>query len=47
MATVQERMGRIKGTAMEIRTIIEEFQMQAIGGMAAWELWEKANVPFY
>ena len=44
--TVQERMGRIKGATMEIKTIIEEFQMQAIGGMmAAWELWERALIP--
>ena len=39
-ATVQERMGRVKGATMEIKSIIEEFQMQAIGGvMAAVELW--------
>ena len=45
-ATVQERAGRIKGATMEIKTIIEEFQMQAMGGMmAAWELWERAMVP--
>ena len=45
-ATVEERTGRIKGAAMEIKAIIEEFQMQAMGGlMAAWELWEKALVP--
>ena len=45
-ATVMERAGRIKGAALEIKSIIEEFQMQAMGGMmAAWELWEKALVP--
>ena len=45
-ATVKERSGRIKGATMEIKGIIEEFAMQAIGGMiAAWELWEKAMVP--
>jgi hypothetical protein len=45
-ATVKERSGRIKGGTMEIKGIIEEFPMQAIGGMiAAWELWEKAMVP--
>ena len=41
--TAQERAGKIKGATLEIRSSIEEFQMQNIGGvMAAWELWEKA-----
>ena len=31
---------------MEIKSIIEDFQMQAMGGMmAAWELWERSLVP--
>ena len=31
---------------MEIRSIIEEYEMQAMGGlMAARELWEKALIP--
>ena len=35
--TIAERQGRIKGATMEIKAIIEEFQMQAMGGMmAAW-----------
>ena len=46
LATAQERAGRIRGATMEIRSIIEEFQMQAMGGlMSAWELWEKALIP--
>ena len=45
-ATVMERVGRVKGATMEIKSIIEEFQMQAMGGMvAAWELWERAIIP--
>ena len=45
-ATVREIMGRIKGATMEIKSIVEEFQMQAVGGMmAAWELWDKALIP--
>jgi hypothetical protein len=45
-ATVQERSGRIKGATMEIRSIVEEYQMQAFGGLtAAWELWERALLP--
>ena len=39
LATVQDRAGRIKGATMEIKSIVEEFQMQAMGGLrAAWEL---------
>ena len=45
-ATVQERVGRLKGATREIKGIIEEFQMQALGGMmAAFEFWEKARIP--
>jgi hypothetical protein len=35
LATVQERAGKICGAAMEIKSIIEEYQMQALGGMTA------------
>ena len=46
LATVRERAGKIKGVSMEIKTIIEEFEMQAMGGlMAARELWERALIP--
>ena len=45
-ATVEERSGRIRGAALEIKSIVEEFEMQAIRGlMTVWELWEKALVP--
>ena len=44
-ATVRDRAGRIKGATMEIRSIVEEYLMQAIGGlMAARELWERALI---
>ena len=46
LATVKDRQGKIKGAAIEVKSIIEDFQMQAMGGMmGAWELWEKALVP--
>ena len=49
MSTVpwqQSRTGKIKGAAIEIKSIIEEFQMQALAGaIAAWELWEHALLP--
>ena len=45
-ATVEEREGKIKVGTLEIKSIIEEFQMQGMGGLtAAWELWERALVP--
>ena len=45
-ATVHDRKGRIKGATLEIRSIVEEYPMQAIGGlMAARELWERALIP--
>ena len=46
LATVKYRQGKIKGAAIEVKSIIEDFHMQAMGGlMAAWELWEKALIP--
>ena len=45
-ATIREREGKLKGAIYEVKSIIEDFQMQALGGMlSAWELWEKAMVP--
>ena len=45
-ATVEDRSGKIRGATLEIKSIVEEFEMQAMGGlMAAWESWEKALVP--
>ena len=36
-ATVKERAGSIKGAALEVKAIIEDFKMQAISGMMAGE----------
>ena len=45
-ATIAEREGKLKGAIFEVKSIIEDFQMQALGGMmAAWHLWERAMVP--
>ena len=45
-ATIASRAGKITGATFEVQSIVENFKMQAIGGlMAAWELWEKALVP--
>ena len=46
LATVKARVGKIKGAAIEIKAIIEEYEMQALAGaMAFWELWEHALLP--
>ena len=45
-ATVGKRTGKFKGSAFEIRSVIEEFNMQAMGGMmAAKVLLERALLP--
>ena len=45
-ATVEDRAGKFKGAVFEIRSIIEEFSMQSIGGMmAAKILLERALLP--
>ena len=46
LAEVSERAIQIKGATFEVKSIIEEYQMQALDGMmSAWELWERALVP--
>ena len=45
-ATIAERTAKIKGAAIEIKSLVEDLQMQSLGGLvAALELWEKALVP--
>ena len=45
-ATVEDRAGRFKGAVFEIRSVIEEFSMQCMGGMmAAKILLERALLP--
>ena len=46
LATAKECAGKIKGAAIEMKQIIKDFQLQALGGLAAaWELWERAMIP--
>ena len=41
-----ERGGKIKGAGIEVKQIIEDFEMQTLGGLAApWDLWEQALIP--
>merc|ERR1719509_344437 len=45
-ATIQERMGKIKGAIYSTASILETLEMQCMGGlMAAKHLWEGAIVP--
>ena len=45
-ATIEDRAGKIRGASFEIRSLIEDFRMAALGGlMGAWILWEKALIP--
>ena len=40
-ATVDKRIARAKGSIREVKSILEDSRMQAIGGMAgAWDLWD-------
>ena len=45
-ATIRKRLGKVKGAMFEVKAIMSDFRMQAIGGMAgAWDLWEHAILP--
>ena len=45
-ATIRKRLGKIKGAMYEVKSIMSDFRMQAIGGMAgAWDLWLHAIIP--
>ena len=45
-ATITSREGKITGATFEVKTIVETFKMQAIGGMmSAWELLERVMIP--
>ena len=44
--TVKDREGKVKGSIYELRAIIEDFRMQAVGGIeAALDLYESCVVP--
>ena len=46
LETVKLREGKLKGAAMEVKSMIEDYDMKAMGGLvAAWELWERALLP--
>ena len=44
--TIERRLAKVKGAMYETKAILEDFEMQAIGGMAeAWDIWERAILP--
>ena len=46
VATVADRVGKLKGAIFEVRSVIEEFTMQSMAGMmAAKTLLERALLP--
>ena len=45
-ATVKDRTGKVKAAMYEAAAIIEDYRMQAVGGlMGAWDLWNMAIIP--
>ena len=46
MKTIQDRAGKVKIAMMEVQGVMEDFRMQAVGGiMGAWDLWNSAILP--
>ena len=42
-ATINSRMGKVRGAMHKAKALMEDFKLQAIAGMeGAWILWEKA-----
>ena len=45
-ATINRRIGQVKGMMYEAASILTDFRMQAVGGMAgAWDMWELQMIP--
>ena len=45
-ATINSRLGKVRGAMFKVKAMMEDFRLQAIGGMeGAWILWEKAIIP--
>ena len=44
--TIKEREAKVKGSIYELRAVIEDFRMQAVGGLeAAIDLYEACVIP--
>jgi hypothetical protein len=45
-ATIEERVGRIIAASHEIKAVLDDYRLQAVGGMmGAWDLWNLAVIP--
>ena len=45
-ATINSRLGKVRGAMYKANALIEDFKLQAIAGMeGAWILWERAIIP--
>ena len=45
-ATISRRISRVKGQVYEAASILADYRMQAVGGMAgAWDMWNVQMVP--
>ena len=46
LETIRDRTGKVKIAMMEVKGVMEDFRMQAVGGiMGAWDLWHAAILP--
>ena len=46
MKTLEDRAGKVRIAMMEVKGIMEDFRMQAVGGiLGAWDLWNTAILP--
>ena len=44
--TIEKRRSKVNGAMYKAKDILEDFRMQAMGGMAgAWDIWERAIIP--
>ena len=45
-ATIDHRLGKVRGAMYKVKALIEDFRLQAITGMeGAWILWERSILP--
>ena len=45
-ATINHRLGKVRGAMYKAKALMEDFKLQAITGMeGAWIIWERAIIP--
>jgi hypothetical protein len=46
VATINKRAGKVRGAVFDVKVIMSDYRMQAVGGMTgAWDLWQHALLP--